>query len=266
MNRVFYYVIALMILCVSSASAFDHSHAKWDALLKKYVVLINDGKASRVRYAAFKKDHTRLKQYLHNLTHVDKKEFSAWEKEKQLSFLINAYNAYTIDLILSKYPLRSIKDIGTTMISPWRKKFIRLFGKRIHLDGIEHDLIRKPGVYDEPLIHVVLVCAAKGCPPLRNEAFVPERLNEQLEDNLVKFLSDKRLNRFNFRKRTIEASEIFKWYGGDFSKGFRDYDSLESFFAKHADLLTDIPKQQDMLKEMKAKIKFLEYDWSLNDF
>jgi hypothetical protein len=248
-------------------AAFDQRHAQWDGLVKKHVILSQNGVASKVNYSGFQQDRVALKAYLNSVSSVSQTEFNAWSKTEQLAFLINAYNAFTIELILTKYPdLTSIKDLGELLSSPWKKKFFTLFGKQHSLDEVEHGMIRAEGVYDDPRIHMAVNCASIGCPALRTEAFIATRLDEQLEDSVKRFLSDRARNRYNSGKNTLEVSKIFDWYGKDFARGFRGSKSVNAFLAAYADLLTDKADEQQKIREGKPSIKFLEYDWSLNDW
>jgi len=250
----------------ASALALDHSHAAWDALLKKHVKYVQNGNASRVDYAGLARDRTQLKAVLDEYQKVTKAEFDGWTKPQQQAFLIDAYNAFTVEFILTKYPdLKSIKDLGSFVSNPWKKKFFTLFGQESYLDFIEHEMLRKDGVYDDPRVHVSVVCASIGCPMLRNEAFTAERLDAQMDDGMRRFLSDRTRNRYNPQTRKLEISKIFDWYGKDFEKGHKGYTSVKATMAKYADVLADKPEDRAAVKEQKAEIVFLDYDWSLND-
>ena len=249
-----------------SALAIDHSHKAWDDLLKKHVKLVNNGNASQVNYKGFAQDRAALKAYIAEVEKVSKTEFDAWSKPQQQAFLINAYNALTVELILSKYPdLKSIRDLGSFINKPWGKKFFTLFGKESYLDFIEHEILRAEGVYDEPRVHVAVVCASIGCPMLRNEATTADKLDAQLEDGMKRFLSDRSRNRYNAQSKTLEISKIFDWYGKDFTKGHKGYTSVKQTMAKYAAQLADKPEDQAVVREQKAEVSFLDYDWSLND-
>jgi hypothetical protein len=249
-----------------SALAFDHSHGPWDDLLRKHVRLIGDGNASQVDYKGMLHDRAALKAYVGDIEKVARAEFDAWSKPRQQAFLINAYNALTAELILSRYPdLKSIRDLGSFLGKPWSKKFFTLFGKESYLDQIEHELLRKEGAYDEPRVHFAVVCASVGCPMLRNEAFTAEKLESQLEDAMKRFLSDRSRNRYNARTGTLEISKIFDWYGTDFGKGHKGFTSVKQALAKHAAQLADKPDDQAAVRGQKADVNFLDYDWALND-
>ncbi|MEE4359352.1 MAG: DUF547 domain-containing protein [Desulfococcaceae bacterium] len=260
------FFLSMLFFCFSvfPLYAFDHSHGIWDGLLKKYVKITAGGNASQADYAGFRKDQALLEKYQQELSAVSLPEFEKWTKDRQLAFLINAYNAFTIALILTKYPdIRSIKDTGSLFRSPWKKQFFRLLGEKRHLDWVEHEMIREPGVYDDPRIHTAVNCASVGCPALRSEAFVPEKLDTQLEDSMRNFLKDSSRNRY--RKGNLEVSKVFDWYREDFQKGYKGIHSLRAFFARYAHLLSTVPAEQEQIRQQKADIIFLDYDWSLND-
>jgi hypothetical protein len=255
-----------LLMVRPAIAAFDHGHRAWDGLLKKHVVATADGTASQVRYAALDKDRALLESYLNDLSAVSMSEFGAWSKPQRLAFLINAYNAFTVELILTKYPeITSIKDLGGLFSSPWKKKFFTLLGRERHLDELEHEMIRAPGAYDDPRIHVAVVCASVGCPALRRDAFVAQRLDSQLDDAMQRFLSDRSRNRFNAKKNTLEVSKIFDWYRTDFEKGHQGFQQLEDVFAQYAGQLADAPADREKIRSRNVPIGFLDYDWQLND-
>lgn len=255
------------------AQVFDHSHAAWGTLLKNNVVLIDGGKSSQARYAGFAQERAVLKNYLGTLSQVSAQEFSGWSKPQQMAFLINAYNAFTVEKILTRYPdLRSIRDFGRVFGNPFKDRFFMLFGRGFSLDMIEHDTLRKPGAYNEPRVHFAVNCASVGCPMLREEPYVAERLDAQLEEQTRRFLADRSRNRYHAADNALEVSEIFKWFGEDWRSGYRGLDgkgppmqSLAQFFAKYADLLADAPAHRQAIAERRAAIRHLDYDWTLND-
>ena len=265
-------IISVIGLLPGTAFAqFDHTHVAWTALLKKHVVLIHDGKASQVRYANFAKDRAALKSYLDTLSKVSDAEFKAWSKPQQMAFLINAYNAYTVEKILTKYPdLKSIRDFGNVFGNPWKDKFFTLLGREAYLDWVEHETLRAKGVYNEPRVHFAVNCASIGCPMLREEAFVADKLDAQLEEQTRRFLSDRTRNRYNDKNGQLEVSKIFDWFKEDWQSDYKGIGtaepikSREQFFARYAKLLSDSPEAQAKIAEQKAMISFLEYDWSLN--
>ncbi len=256
----------LLTVNVTTVSAAKLDHSVWDNLLQKHVHMIRDGQASEVDYHAFKKEHQELRAYLSQLSAVSQNTFTGWDKSDQLAFLINAYNAYTVELILTRYPkLDSIKELGSLLRSPWKKKFVPLLGQTLSLDDIEHEIIRKPGDYNEPRIHFAVNCASIGCPALLNEAFTGEKLEQQLETVTRAFLADRTRNRYNNQKRRLEVSKIFDWYDDDFERGWGGWRSLNQFFAQYADSLTDTPQAEQAVASGSVRIRHLNYDWKLND-
>jgi len=256
-----------------SAQGFDQTHAAWSALLKKHVVLISEGRASHLDYAGMAKDHAALEAYLRTLSAVPQVAFDRWPKAQRMAFLINAYNAFTVEKILKRYPdIGSIWDFGKIFGNPFKDEFFSLFGRPYTLDGIEHGMLRKPGAYDEPRVHFAVNCASIGCPMLREEAYVAARLDAQLEQQAVRFLSDRSRNRYDAAQGALAVSKIFDWFKEDWQSGYRGFDgktppiaSRADYFARYAALLADAPADQARVREGKAPLGFLEYDWRLND-
>ena len=179
-----------------------------------------------------------------------------------MAFLINAYNGYTIELILTKYPkIESIKEIGGVFSSPWKQEFFTLLGEKRHLDWIEHEQLRPK--YKEPRIHAAVNCASIGCPALRNEAFTASKLNTQLDDGMRRFLSDPSRNRV--KNGQLQVSPIFKWFAEDFEKGHQGFTSLKDVFAKWAKHMDPAPEIADKIASRSLPVTYTEYDWSLND-
>ncbi len=251
---------------VPGLAAFDHSHRQWNELLARHVVYAPGGNASVVRYAGFAAERARLSAYLDSLSAVGQADYETWDRAQRLAFLVNAYNAFTVELVLTKYPdLGSIKDLGSLFQSPWKQRFFTLLGKRRHLDEIEHEMIRVPGAFDDPRIHVAVVCASIGCPMLRNEAFAADRLDAQFDDAMRRFLSDRSRNRFDAAAGVLRVSKIFDWYGKDFEQGHRGIDSLKTLFARHAEQLADSAADRARVRAGDWRLAFLDYDWALND-
>jgi len=250
----------------AQGQAFDHGYGAWTALLRKHVLVQRGGQASQVRYAAFAADRAALKAVLEALSAVPEAAFNTFTKPQQMAFLINAYNAFTVELILTKYPaLESIKDLGSFLQSPWKPKWVPLLGTKVSLDDIEHEMLRKRGRYDDPRVHFAVNCASIGCPALREEAFVAERLDAQLDEQARRFMSDRSRNRWNAQRGRLEVSKIFDWFGEDFRLGHRGIGSLAAFAARYAEQLADAPADREKLRGGQVDIAFLDYDWKLND-
>ena len=217
------------------------SHQIWTDLLTTHV-----GSDGWVSYQGFIADSVKLNQYLKILSKCAPN--ANWTEGERLAFWINAYNAFTIKLIVDHYPVSSIKDIkkGIPFInSVWDIDFFKIGGREMDLNEIEHSILRKE--FDEPRIHFAIVCASKSCPKLRNEAYTAKSLDQQLEEQTVDFINSDR-NLLGGEK--IKLSLIFNWFKKDFTK----HRTLKEFLKLYA---------KGGVNE-KAKIKYLEYDWSLN--
>lgn len=243
----------------------DSRHSPWTTLLKKHVLPLRGGQASQLRYAGMAADRAALKAYLDSLSAVPAASFQAGSPAQQMAFLINAYNAFTVELILTRYPdLASIKDLGSLLQSPWKPKWIPLLGGKLSLDEIEHEMLRAKGRYKDPRVHFAVNCASVGCPALREEAFVAERLDAQLDEQALRFLSDRSRNRYNPARQRLEVSKIFDWFGEDFQQGHRGIQSLPGFLARYAEQLADAPADRERIRAQQVPVSFADYDWSLN--
>jgi hypothetical protein len=240
----------LLALCVGRAAEFDHAHAALDRVLKA------DVKNERVDYLALKKDSRDLDAWLKTAGAVTETEFNRWTQPQQLAFLINLYNAATLKLIVNHYPVKSIKDIGSVFKGPWKQEVVPLLGKTVTLDYLEHGVLRKK--YAEPRVHFAIVCAAKGCPPLRAEAFIPDKLNEQLDEQGRVFLGTKEKNRWDGSARVLYLSPIFKWFSEDFEK---KSGSVVKFVTPY--FPAEAQKQIQSVKS--PEVRYTDYDWSLNE-
>lgn len=255
--------VATSVLLASMASYADFNHSTWDSLLSKNVTMTNGGKASVVNYSGMKADQSKLDSYMAATSKVSQSEFNGWSKDEQLAFLINVYNAGTVELVVTKYPgIKSIKDIGGVFGSPWKQNFISLLGKTRSLDDIEHNLIRGSKRYNEPRIHFAVNCASIGCPALLNDAFTASKLDKQLEQVTSKFLADSSRNRL--KGSTLEVSPIFKWYKEDFESNWRGTNDLEGFLGRYGSSLGLNKSQEADLKAGKTKISYTNYNWNLN--
>jgi hypothetical protein len=248
-------VLPWLLLASVAAHGFDHSHKTWDVLLKKHVVVIDGGKASQLAYKGMARDRRVLEEYLASLSAVKGEEFAGWNRAQQMAFLINAYNAFTVEKILTRYPdIRSIWDFGKIFGNPFRDGFFTLLGRKATLDWIEHDTLRPR--YKDARVHYAVNCASVGCPMLREEAYVAERLQAQLDEQAVRFLSDRSRNRFAGGR--LEVSRIFDWFKEDF-------EPRGAYFARYAQLLADSPQDRQLIGEGRVPLAHLDYDWSLND-
>lgn len=253
--------VALLIGVPPALAEFDHS--LWDRLLERHVIVLEPG-VTEVDYASLLADRAELQVYLQQLRAVSRVEFDNWPLPTQLAFLINAYNAWTVELILGRYPeLDSIRDLGSLFRSPWKRRFIPLLGSQRSLDDIEHGLIRGSGRYAEPRIHFAVNCASVGCPALRPEAYVPQQLEAQLDTATRDFLADRQRNRWEGDE--LKISSIFRWYRDDFEFGWRSLASLEAFLSNYREVLGLDQTTAVRLAAGQVPIRFLDYDWRLND-
>ncbi len=214
--------------------------AVFDSLLKKHVD--TDG---NVNYAAFKKDENKLQSYLDYLAKTSPAD--TWSKNREKAFWINAYNAYTIKLILDHYPLKSILKIKKKGKDAWNITFAKVGGNIYTLNEIEHEILRKK--FNDPKIHVGVNCASASCPQLGNFAFTEANYHAKTTELMKKFINDPSRNKI--AENILFLSKIFEWFKEDFTKK----GSLISFLNKYAN--TKINKG--------AKISHLEYNWNLNE-
>lgn len=239
-------ILPLFLIASLAFSQKGVDHSIYDRLLQEYV---DDN--GLVDYKGLKTNRQGLRKYLNMLEeNAPQKD---WSENQKLAYWINAYNAYTLELIITHYPISSIKDIGSSIKipfvnTPWDIKFINIGDQEYDLNNIEHGIIRKE--FDEPRIHFALVCAAVSCPKLQNRAYLPSKLDDQLTKAARDFLSDDDKNQFK-NPKNAQLSKIFNWYGGDFNND----GTLIEFINKYAPT-----KLAD-----NAKITWKEYYWQLNE-
>jgi len=258
-----YILIGLLVMQAVPVEAAAFDHRRWDDLLKNNVQVYQGGRVTKVDYQGMASEQTELAGYLRQLSQVTRDRFDRWDKAEQLAFLINSYNAWTVDLILTRYPdLQSIKDLGSLFQSPWKKRFFFLLGEKRSLDDIEHGLIRDSGRYNDPRIHFAVNCASISCPALKNRAYRGDILEQQLEQAARLFLSEKNRNRLE--NGALRISSIFKWYRKDFERGWHGTATLPQFLVLYRDSLGLSKVEADALVAGMIPITFLDYDWKLN--
>jgi hypothetical protein len=232
--------------------AFDFSH--WDLLLKKYVAskTIQGIPLQAVNYQGLEKDPL----YKTLLADLKKAPLALVKtQEEQVAFWINAYNIMAVKMVLDHYPVKSIKDAGGLFSSVWKLQAGTVGGKERTLNEIEHDILRKMG---EPRIHVAIVCASLSCPDLRTEAYTPEKLNEQLDDQMKLFLANEGKGlQVDESHQRLYLSSIFKWFSEDFdAKG-----GVRPFLARYV--------QEGLVRYLKNDeftVSYLAYNWYLNEY
>jgi catechol 2,3-dioxygenase-like lactoylglutathione lyase family enzyme len=232
------YIVALVAMTKTSgpAKAENTLFQKCDEFLQKYVC------SEGVDYARIKQDNA-IAAPIRELTFVDQAAYDSFPEPDKIAYLINVYNLFTIDLIVNHFPLKvGIRDID----KPWSNAFVPLFGTRVSLDYIEHQLLRKK--FSEPRIHFALVCASTSCPALSNRAYSGSKLGTQLTEAATKFLTDTAKNRVE--GTILELSQLFDWYGADFTKTYGGYqDFVKRTLGLHGNYT----------------VKFIDYDWHLNN-
>lgn len=254
-------ICTALLLYTACAVAQAPPTAAWDGLLQRHVRVIDNGHASQVDYAGMRRDQAQLDGYIQQLSAVTAERFHGWDRDDQVAFLVNAYNAFTVQLVLTRWPaLRSIKDIGGLFSSPWKQDFFTLLGQRSNLDQIETRLRGRD--HDEPRIHFALNRASIGCPMLRPHAYVGKQLDRQLDDATSRFLADRSRNRYERENDVLRVSRIFDWYAEDFRHG--RYASVAALLAEYATQLSDDPQVIARIRAQDVRIDYLPYDWQLN--
>lgn len=228
-------IVCLFVFSNQSVIGQNINHSSWTNFLQKHV-----SHEGQVNYQAIKANDSELNNYLNLLAQNTPND--SWSKNEKLAYWINAYNAFTIKLIIDNLPLKSIKDIK----NPWDQEFIQMNSEMISLNYIEHEILRNMG---EPRIHFAIVCASESCPKLRNEAYKTDELEEQLTQATKEFLNDDSKNKISSEE--LELSKIFKWFSKDFKQNGSLIDFLNSY--------SNIKISPD------AKIDYLDYSWELND-
>lgn len=254
-----------------AAGKSSFSYREYDALLGEYV---HDG---GVDYVGLKQNRASLDAFVASMGALQKEELSRWTESERLAFWINAYNAITLQYVLNHYPIEkgglissfrfpenSIRQIPGV----WDKLTTLVAGEAYTLNEIEHDVLRAK--FDEPRIHVSIVCASKGCPPLRNEAYTADKLDGQLESQSVDFLSRPENFRIDRKKGRVYVSSIFSWFGKDFISKYGGGGQITGHGkAEHAvlEFVHGHTSQEDAgyLAHEKYRVDHLDYDWSLNE-
>lgn len=256
MRKIQIVVIVLFLLSLHVSGQTNGTYSLYSSLLKEYV---SNGS---VRYKELRNDK-RLEECIAQFSQINPETIST--QQAKLAFWLNVYNAYTLKIVCDNYPIESINDlhwgglfIGTILGKTiWDKDLITINGAHLSLNTIEHEIIRP--TFKEPRIHFALVCAARGCPPLRNEAYTADSLEAQLEVQTRLFLNDASKNSFDTTTHQATISKIFSWYSEDF--GDADEKVLE-YIAKY--LPTEIA--ENIRKNIEEwDIDYGDYDWRLNE-
>lgn len=234
-NNIKFIFLFLTFIVFQATKAQTVNYSSWNKLLQKHVNTFGE-----VNYRAIISDKQLLQSSLDEFT--KNQPDNSWSESETLAYWINAYNAFTIKLIIDNYPIESIKDIK----NPWDKQFIPIGKNLMSLNDIEHNILRK---MNEPRIHFAIVCASISCPKLLNEAYLPSKLDLQLTVATEEFLSDKTKN--NITQDNIKISRIFKWFSED--------------FIQNGTLIAFLNQYTTVEISPNAKKSFNDYNWDLNE-
>ncbi len=276
----------ILIVCLSAliteivfAVEQDKQHFSYDdyaVVLKNYV-----DDEGMVNYKKLKTEVQMLESFIAAMGKLDPNSYSKWNERRKIAFWLNAYNAFTLKAIVDNYPIKP--DFFKSMYYPknsirqidgvWDKITFNVLGEKLTLEHIEHKILREK--FNEPRIHMAMVCAAMGCPPLRNEPYTGERLDEQLKDQSRLFVRDKSKFRIDTKKNIVYLSPILKWFTEDFVKVYETSDRRKrfTFLGKNEQAVLVfvrgyLPSKGQIAYFDSAKsfkIKYLDYDWSLNE-
>lgn len=241
-----------------------------------YVLATYVDNQGMVEYSKLKADRDKLDSFAAAISALDPKKFEKWTDNQKIAFWINAYNALTLQVIIDHYPIEASfvralvypKNSIRQISGVWDEITFPVMGKEMTLNEIEHDTLRKE--FNEPRIHMALVCAAVGCPPLRTEPYRGHELDEQLDDQTQRFLDNPQKFRIDPTEGRVHLSSIFKWFGKDFVKTY----GVEGKFGKHGTTERAVlnfisryvdDKMAEYLASGEYEIEYLEYDWSLNE-
>jgi hypothetical protein len=229
-----------------------------------------------VNYGKLKAEPQKLRAFITELENLDRKDFDEWDDNEKIAFWLNSYNALTLKAIIDNYPIKS--SFFKSRIYPqnsirqiagvWDKIKFNVMGQNLTLEHIEHKILRVK--FDEPGIHMAMVCAAFGCPSLRNEPYTGNKLIEQLDDQARRFLANPEKFKIARTDSRIYLSPIFKWFAADFIKKHGPEKNIGRHNKEESAVLNFIASYLDKVKKDyvlagKFKIKYLKYDWSLNE-
>lgn len=243
---------------VTLTQSSDISYNNYAQVLSQYV-----NKQGKVNYQSLQQNRQPLDSFNQSVASLSPQVYQSWTENEQIAFWINIYNSLTLEAIIDNYPVDSIKDIPGV----WKRLQFTVMGEELTLDQIEHEILRKD--FDEPRLHMGIVCASIGCPILRQEPFIGDKLDQQLDEQTLAFLALERNFQINKEENKVYLSSIFKWFGEDFESKF----AVENQFAgqgKERAVLNFIGQylenqNQTYLKQGDYQISYLNYDWSLND-
>lgn len=252
-------IVALsMLACTTTITKpFDHSYTRYGALLATYV------ENGLVDYKALAENQTTLQEIADEFGEVSRKQLESFNDPQKIAFWINAYNFFTIQAIIDHFPVSSIKEIDGV----WDGLKFSVAGKNLNLNKIEHDILRKQ--FNEPRIHVALVCASTSCPELWNRPFIGDSLEIQLAGRSQAFANDSSRNGIDPSTSSVKLSQILDWYGDDFVAVYGKNSSFSYLPTKESATLNFIYQhlEKDIKSTLEGKeivVEWLDYDWNLN--
>lgn len=264
-----YHTFFLCLLFFATVlDAFDHEYRNYEQVLERFV------DHGRVEYASLKKDRNDLDDFVKEFSAVTKEEYTAWSRDQQQAFWINAYNAWTLRIVIDHYPIGGGRIVG--MLFPknsiqripgvWDDIKIKAAGRQVSLNDIEHKILRP--VFKEPRIHFSIVCASIGCPLLRSQPFRASLLKTQLEEAARDFIEDPAKVKWDAAEKVLRLSRVFDWFSEDFDFA-ADSSWRKHYSKKQAGSVAFVGRyvSADVAAELKAgkvKINYLDFDWTLN--
>ncbi len=266
-------ILGLLLPCSQAQETKEHGFdsSGYDWVLKTFV-----NEQAMVDYSKLKAQRRQLDAFAAAMGKLTSDTYEKWSEKDKIAFWLNAYNGLTLKAIIDNYPIESSflrsriypKNSIRQIAGVWKKITFMVMGRNMTLGHIEDRILRAK--FDEPRIHMAMVCAAMGCPPLRNEPYEGDKLDEQLDDQTRRFLGNSAKFKIDRGKNPLRLSSIFEWFAGDFvkkygpKKNIGKHDKKESAALNFVALyLTGV--QKDYVLAGKFKIKYLQYDWSLNE-
>ena len=276
--RLFILAGLLMAFSVVSLQTLAAESKKQGCNYRNFAEALKDNvdDAGMVNYRKLKAEPQKLRAFIAELGNLGRKDFDKWDDNEKIAFWLNAYNALTLKAIIDNYPIKSSffksriypKNSIRQIAGVWGKIKFKVIGQNLTLGHIEHKILRVK--FDEPGIHVAMVCAAIGCPPLRNEPYTGDKLQEQLGDQARRFLANPAKFKIERANHRIYLSPIFKWFAADFTNKNTPQKSIGRHKKEQSAVLNYIASyldkdRKDYVFSGKFKIKYLKYDWSLNE-
>ncbi len=271
-------VVVVLLFCCPSKSipqettapgAFDYSD--YADVLKTFV---ND--KGMVDYKGLKSNSKKLYSFANDLSRLESERYESWTKKQKIAFWLNAYNGLTLKVIIENYPIKSSwtksliypKNSIRQIDGVWDEITHDVRGRKMTLEHIEHEILRKD--FNEPRIHMALVCAAMGCPPLMREPYIGPKLDSQFDQQARIFLSNPKKFKIVQSKNSVYLSSIFKWFAEDFVEKYGDKGKINGKSKEKSAIIHFVAQylsadERKYLLSDTYRVKYLDYDWSLNE-